>query len=298
MRVFITGGSGFIGSAVIPELMKAGHQVLGLARSDASAKALAVAGVEVLRGELNDVDVLRAGATKSEGVIHLGYNHDFSRMEDAARTDLRAIETFGAVLENTNRPLVVAAGTIGIAPGRLLTERDEPDPKHVAHPRMASVTATQALAKRGVRTSLARFSPTVHGEGDHGFVARLVEIAREKGVSAYIGDGANRWPGVHRLDAAQLCRLALEKAPPGSNLHAVADEGVAIRDVATVIGKHLKLPVVSITPEKAADHFGWLGRFLAFDSPASNALTRELLGWQPTHPGLLADLDQGHYFTK
>lgn len=298
MRVFVTGASGFIGSAVVPELIGAGHQVVGLARSDASADAILAAGAQVHRGALDDLDSLRAGADASEGVIHLAFIHDFSAHEDAARTDLRAIETLGAVLEGSGRPLVIASGALGLAPGRIATERDMPVSGAAASPRILSEQTALALAAKGVRSSSVRLAPTVHGEGDHGFVATLVGIAREKGVSGYIGDGSNRWPGVHRLDAAQLFRLAIERAPAGSVLHGVADEGVPVRAIAEAIGRHLDLPMVAIAPEDAGDHFGWLGRFLAFDSPASSALTRELVRWQPTHPGLLADLDQGHYFHK
>ncbi len=297
MRVFVTGASGFIGSAIVPELIGAGHQVVGLARSDASADAIAAVGAEVHRGALDDLDSLRAGAEASDGVIHLAFIHDFSAHEDAARTDLRAIETFGAALKGSDRPLVIAFGALGVAPGRVATERDMPEPGAAASPRVVREQTVLALAANGIRSSSVRLAPTVHGEGDHGFVAALIGIARVKGVSGYIGDGSSRWPGVHRLDAAQLFRLAVDGAPAGSVLHGVADEGVPVRDIAEAIGRHLDMPVVAIAPEDADDHFGWLARFLAFDSPASSALTRELVGWQPTHPGLLADLDHGHYFS-
>ena len=296
MRVFVTGASGFIGSAVVPELIGAGHQVVGLARSDGSADALAAAGAAVQRGALDDLDSLRAGAAASDGVIHLAY--DFSQMQAAAQTDVRAVETLGAALEGSDRPLVIASGTATIAAGRLGTERDAPDPNSAGAHRIAiaSAEAPLSLAARGVRSSVVRLAPSVHGEGDHGFIAILIGIAREKGVSGYVGDGSNRWPAVHRLDAAHLFRLALETAPAGSVLHGVADEGVPVRTIAEVIGRHLDLPVVAIAPEDAGEHFGWLWRFLAADVPASSALTRELLGWQPTQPGLIDDLDQGHYF--
>jgi nucleoside-diphosphate-sugar epimerase len=294
MRVFVTGASGWIGSAVVPELIGAGHQVVGLARSDASAAALVAAGAEVQRGALDDLDSLRAGAAASDGVIHLAFIHDFAQYESAARTDRRAIETLGAALEGSDRPLVIASGTLGVAPGRVGTERDAPDAG--AAPRAVSAEVTLALASRGVRAAVLRLPPTVHGEGDHGFVATLVAIARAKGVSGYIGDGSNRWPAVHRLDAAHLFRLALEEAPARSVLHAVADEGVPVRDIAEVIGRHLNLPAVSISPEDAGEHFGWLGAFLGADSAASSALTREQMGWEPTQPGLIDDLDEGHYF--
>ncbi|WP_328535301.1 SDR family oxidoreductase [Streptomyces sp. NBC_00344] len=296
MRVFVTGASGFIGSAVVPELIGAGHRVVGLARSDASADALAAAGAEVLRGALDDLDSLREGAAASDGVIHLAYIHDFSRYESAARTDAQAIETLGAALEGSGRPLVIASGTLGLTPGRVATERDTPDPGSGVSPRAAGARAALSLASCNVRSSVVRLSPSVHDEGDHGFIPTLIAIARDKGVSGYAGDGSNRWPAVHRLDAAHLFRLALEIAPAGSVLHGVADEDVPVRTIAEVIGWHLGLPVAAISPEDTAEHFGWLGAFLAADAPASSALTRELLGWQPTRPGLIDDLDQGHYF--
>lgn len=290
MRVFVTGASGWIGAAVVPELLGAGHTVLGLARSDASAEALAAAGADVHRGTLDDLESLRAGAAEAEGVIHLAYVHDFTQLQAAAQTDRRAIEALGGVLEGSGRPLVIASGTLGLATGRTATEHDSPDP--AAHPRGANARATLDLTARGVRASVVRLPPTVHGDGDPGFLATLVGIARETGVSGYVGDGANRWPAVHRFDAARVFRLAVEAAPAGSVLHATADEGIPIRAVAEVIGRHLDLPV----EPREADHFGWLGRFLAADAPASSTLTRELLGWEPSHAGLLEDLEQGHYF--
>lgn len=296
MRVFVTGASGFIGSAVVPELIGAGHQVVGLARSDASAAALAAAGAEVQRGALDDLDSLRAGAAASDGVIHLAFIHDFSAYESAAQTDLRAIEALGGALEGTGRPFIVTSGTLCLRAGRVGTELDAIDPNSPMAPRIPSALAAHALVARDVRASVVRLAPSVHGEGDRGFVAALITIAREKGVSGYIGDGSNRWPAVHRLDAARLFRLALEEAPAGSVLHGVADEGVPVRAIAEVIGRHLNLPVVAIAPEDAAEHFGWLNMFLTADIPASSALTRELVGWQPNHPGLIDDLDQGHYF--
>ncbi|MEO6701353.1 MAG: SDR family oxidoreductase [Jatrophihabitantaceae bacterium] len=294
MRIFVTGASGWIGSATVTELLAGGHQVLGLARSDASAAAVAALGAEVLRGELDDLDSLRAGAADSDGVVHLGYNHDFSQMPAAARTDLQAIEAIGAVLAGSGRPLVIASGTLGLAQGRVGTEQDRPDPG--VHPRTGNADAALALADRGVRSVVVRFAPTVHGAGDHGFVATLVGIARDSGVSGYVGDGANRWPAVHRLDAARLVRLAVQDAPAGSVLHATAEDGVPTRAIAEAIGRGLGVPVESVPVEKAADHFGWLGAFFGADAPASNALTRQLLGWQPRHPGLTEDLDAGHYF--
>lgn len=296
MRVFVTGASGFIGSAVVPELIIAGHEVVGLARSDASAAALSAAGAKVQRGSLEDLDSLRDGANGSDGVIHLAYIHDFSQFDANARTDRRAIETIGAALEGSDRPLVIASGTAALAAGRLSTERDTVDPGHPFAERAESEKAALSFAARGVRSSSVRLPPTVHGAGDHGFLASVVDVARDKGVAGYIGDGSNRWPAVHRLDAAHLFRLAVENAPAGSVLHGIGDEGVPLRDVAEVIGRHLNLPVVSVAAGDALDHFGWLGGLLGADVPASSALTRDLLGWQPTHLGLIADLDEGHYF--
>ncbi|MGY0061913.1 SDR family oxidoreductase [Streptomyces sp. LZ34] len=306
MRVFVTGASGWIGSAVVPELIGAGHQVVGLARSDSSAAALTAAGAEVHRGTLDDLDGLRSAAAASDGVVHLAFKHDIAfsgGFEEAADADRRAVETFGEALAGSGRPLVVASGTLGLAPGQVATEEDGTPggrtPEHLgAGPRARLATAQLAasFASRDIRSSVVRLAPTVHGEGDHGFMATLVDIARTHGVSGYIGDGTNRWPAVHRSDAAHLIRLALEKAPAGSVLHAIAEEGVQIRAVAEVIGRHLEVPVASVSPEDSAEHFTWLAGFLATDSPASSALTRELLGWQPTHPGLIDDLGEGHYF--
>ncbi|MGA3362644.1 MAG: SDR family oxidoreductase [Solirubrobacteraceae bacterium] len=306
MRVFVTGASGWIGSAVVAELIGAGHQVIGLARSDDSAAALAGAGAEARRGTLDDLDVLAGAAADCDGVIHLAFKHDLAfsgQFEGAAQADRRAVETLGEALAGSDRPLLIASGTLGVAAGRLATEQDGHGPDSAAAawgegPRVRHATAEYvlSLAARGVRSSVVRLPPTNHGDGDGGFMATLVAIAREKGVSGYIGDGANRWPAVHRLDSAHLFQLALEHAPAGSTLHAVADEGVPIRDVAEVIGRHLNVPAASIAPQDAAEHFSWLAGFIGFDSPASSALTRELLAWQPTRPGLIDDLDQGHYF--
>lgn len=291
MRVFVTGASGWIGSAVVPELIGAGHQVLGLARSDSSAAAIAAAGAEVLRGDLDDLDTLRAGATSSNGVIHLAFIHDFTRFEDSVSADARAIETMGAALEGSGKPLVIASGTPAL-PGRVATERGEPAPGGPSAGRAANAQAALDMAARGVRSSVVGLPRTVHGQGDHGFIARLIGIARDKGISGYVGDGSSRWPAVHVLDAAHLFRLAAEQAPAGSRLHAVGDEGVPVRDIAEVIGRHLSLPTASVP----AEDFGWLGQILAVDQPASSALTRELLGWRPVQPGLIEDLDKGHYF--
>jgi nucleoside-diphosphate-sugar epimerase len=297
MRVFVTGASGFIGSAVVRGLIGAGHEVVGLARSEASAAAVESAGASVLRGSVEDLDSLRRGAEQADGVIHAAYIHDFSQMENAAAADRRAIETFGGVLEGSNKPLVFTTGAALAAPGRVATEDDRPDPETAGHPRAVSEQVGLALADRGVRVSVVRPGASVHGEGDHGFVPFLIGVARSKGVSGYIGDGSNRWPVVHRLDTALLYRLALEQAPAGSVLHAVA-ESVPTRDIAEVIGRHLDLPVVSIGREDAAEHFGWMARFWGLDAPASSALTQERMGWTPEHVGLIEDLEQGHYFQE
>jgi len=303
MRVFVTGASGWIGSAVVPELLGAGHQVTGLARSDASADALAAAGAEVRRGSLDDLDVLRSAAEASDGVIHLAFDHQVAFSGDfrgAAAANREAIEAFGAALEGSDRPFVLASGLGGITPGRVVTEQDGHDPvdPDVEGPsaRRADAELTLSLADRGIRSSVVRLPPTVHGDGDQGFVAMLVGTAREKGVSGYLGDGTNRWPAVHRLDAAQIFRLAWEKAAAGTTLHAVADEGVPVRALAEVIGRQLDVPVAAIAPDAAGEHFGWLGGLVGLDVPASSTLTRELLGWQPTQPGLVDDLEKGHYF--
>jgi nucleoside-diphosphate-sugar epimerase len=303
MRVFVTGASGWIGSAVVPELIAAGHQVVGLARSDASAEALAAAGAEVHRGALDDRESLRAGAAASDGVIHLAFRHDLVFSGDfagAIETDRQAIEIFGDVLAGSGRPFLIASGTLGVAPGRVATERDTPSPGSAsgAGARQDNARLTLSLASRGVRASVVRLPPTCHGDGDNGFMAFIVGIARDKGVSGFIGDGSDRWPAVHRLDAARVFSLGLEAAPAGSVLHAVADGGVPIRDIAEVIGRQLEVPVAAIPAEDADAHFGFLGHFLSVDSPASSALTRELLGWAPTQPGLIDDLDAGHYFRR
>ncbi len=296
MRVFVTGASGFVGSAVVTELLAGGHEVVGLARSDTSAAAIEAAGAAVHRGSLDDVDSLRAGAATADGVIHTAFVHDFTDLDASGRIDLRAVETLGAELEGSERPLVVTSATGHLPQGRLVTEADVPEAFAGATHRIASEATALALADHGIRSSVVRLPPSVHGEGDHGFVPFLVGIAREKGVSGYIGDGSNRWPAVHRLDAAHLFRLALESTPAGSALHGVGEEGVPTREIAEAIGDRLDLPVVSIAAEDASEHFGWLARFFAADIPASSALTRELLAWQPTHARLIEDLENGHYF--
>jgi nucleoside-diphosphate-sugar epimerase len=292
MRVFVTGASGWIGSAVMPELIGAGHQVLGLARSDASATAIAGTGAAVLRGDLKDLDILGAGAAMSDGIIHLAFIHDFRRFEDSVSADARAIETMGAALEGSGKPLVIASGTPAV-PGRVATERDGTAPGSTMAGRAANAETAVGMAARGVRSSVLRLPRTVHGEGDHhGFIARMISIARDKGVSGYVGDGSSRWPAVHVLDAGHLFRFAVEHAMAGSVLHAVSDEGVPVREIAEVIGCHLSLPTASVP----AEDFGFLGPILGVDQPASSALTRDLLGWRPVQPGLIDDLDKGHYF--
>jgi nucleoside-diphosphate-sugar epimerase len=293
MRVFVTGATGFIGSATVQELLGAGHQVLGLARSEAGAQALTAVGAEAHRGSLDDLDSLRRGAAAADGVIHLAFNHDFSAYAAAGETDRRAIEALGGGLAGSDRPLLVTSGLAGFDLGRPVTEADTPP----LSPRQ-SEPAALALVPQGVRAMVVRLSPSVHDRGDQGFVPTLIAIARQKGVAAYVGDGLNRWPGVHRLDAARLYRLALEQGVAGARYHGVADEGVAMRDLAGIIGRHLNVPVVSKSAEEAAEHFGWMARFVGLDLAASSTRTQQQLGWQPTHPSLLADLEQGHYFGK
>ena len=288
MKIFVTGATGWVGSAVVRELVDAGHRVAGLARSEDKAAALAAAGAQVVRASLEDIDALRAAASAADAVIHTAFNHDFSRFAESADQDRRVIEALGSVLEGTTRPLLVTSGLAGLAAGRLATEADVPG---TASPRRSDAAA-RALADRGVRAATIRLAPSVHGLGDHGFVPLLVRLARETGVSAYLGEGMNRWAGVHRLDAGRLYRLVLERGVTEAAYHAVADEGVPFRDIAAVIDRRLGLPVES----RGREHFGWFANFAGADMQASSARTRALVGWEPTGPGLVADLDQAGYF--
>jgi nucleoside-diphosphate-sugar epimerase len=296
MRVFVTGASGWIGSAVIPELLAHGHHVVGLARSDAAAAKVAASGAEVLRGDVQDIEVLRTGAEQADAVVHLAFRHDVAwtgGFEEAAACDRAAIKVFGDVLAGSGRPLSIASGVAGLRPGVVATERDHPNAE--VSPRAASEQALLALAERGVRSMSVRFAPTVHGAGDHGFIAQIVDADRGHGAAGYVGSGENRWPAVHRSDAARLVRLGLERAPEGSVLHAVAEEGVPMRDVAEAIGRRFELPATAISPEEAGVRFGFIGRFIGLDMPASSALTRDLLEWDPTGPTLLEDIAAGAY---
>ncbi|SRR5258708_6381405 len=306
MRIFVTGASGWIGSAVVPELLSAGHDVVGLTRSEVSAQRLEAAGAIVQQGDLNDPDGLAKAAADSDGVIHLAFQHEVAwsgSFAAAAAADRRAVEAMGAALADSDRPFVLASGMLGLKAGRVATEDDGlvPSAEVRANPagrRSATALLALSLAGMGVRSSVVRFPPTVHGDGDHGFVAALVGIARQRGVAGYVGDGTNRWPAVHRSDAARLARLAVEAAPAGSVLHAVADEGVPFREIAEAMGRHLGFPTASVGPADAVEHFAHLGHFVAVDSPASAAVTRELLAWEPTGPSLLEDLEQDHYYRQ
>jgi nucleoside-diphosphate-sugar epimerase len=294
MRIFLTGATGFIGSAIVPELINAGHHVLGLTRSDAGAQSLKATGAEVHRGNLEDLDSLRRGAADSDGVIHCGFNHDFSKFIQNCEQDRLVIEAIGEVLVGSDRPLVITSGTgMGnLVPGQPATE-DNFNPEH-PNPRKASELAGVSVAERGVNVSVVRL-PQVHDPFKQGLITYAVSLAREKGISAYVGDGLNRWPAVHVLDAARLYRLALEKHEAGSRYHAVAEEGVSVRDIAESLGRGLKIPVVSLSPEEAPAHFGWLAAFVGWDMPASSELTRQRLSWHPTGPTLIADLNQARY---
>ena len=293
MRIFVTGASGWIGSAVVPELIGAGHQVLGLARSDASAKVIADMGADILRGDLKDAGILRAGALDSDGVIHLAFIPGRPQFEAATQTDAMAIETFSASLADSGKPMLISGATI-VTPGRPATERDEIIAHGPIAARITNMQAALAAAERDVRTCLVMLPRSVHGRGErHGFVPQLIAAARAKGVSGYIGDGASRWPAVHVKDAARLYRLAVEQAPADSVLNAVGEEGVPVREIAEAIGRNLNLPAKSLPAEEYGD---MLVPLLSTDMPASSAITQELLGWQPTHPGLIEDIEQGHYF--
>jgi nucleoside-diphosphate-sugar epimerase len=297
MRVFVTGATGWVGSAIVNDLIASGHRVIGLARSDKGAEALTASGAEVLRGSLQDLDSLKRGAAQSDGVIHTAFNHDFSKFAENAADEQRAIDAIGAALEGSNRPLIVTSGVALLSPGTLATEQTPTRPVSTAFPREPEA-AIAALKARGLHTTVVRLPPSVHGHGDHGFVPRLIAIAREKGISAYIGEGNNRWPATHRLDAAPVYRLALERRAADGPFHAVAEQGVPFKEIAEAIGRRLNLPVATKAPEEAAAHFGWFATFAGIDCPTSGERTQSLLGWKPQQPGLIADLDHPAYFAQ
>jgi nucleoside-diphosphate-sugar epimerase len=306
MRIFVTGASGWIGSAVVPELLGAGHEVVGLARSEASVKRLEAAGATVQRGDVDDPDVLAKAAADAEGVIHLAFQHEVAwsgNFVAAAAADRRAVEAMGAALADSDRPFVLASGMLGLTTGRVATEDDGlvANAEVRANPagrRLATALLTLSLRGIGVRSSVLRFPPTVHGDGDHGFMATFVGIARQRGVAGYVGEGSNRWPAVHISDAARLARLAVEAAPAGSVLHAVGDEGVPFREISEAMGRHLGVLTASLAPADSLEHFGHLGHFVGLDSPATAVATRDLLGWAPTGPRLVEDLEQDHYYRE
>ena len=295
MRVFVTGAAGWIGSATTDELLAAGHEVTGLARSDASAAALRAKGVAVRRGDLDDLAALRAGAEEAEAVVHLAYKHDWSDMAASGTAERAAVQTIGDALAGSGRPFLFASGVAGLTPGRLATE-DDASPFHGPDaPRGGSENLALGFVEQDVHSVSLRFAPTVHGVGDHGFIAVIAGVAAQKGVSGYPGDGSNRWPAVHRSDAARMIALGLDKAPAGARLHAVAEEGVPTRAIAEAIGRALGLPVASVPIDDVLDHFGWIGQFFAMDLSSSSAATQELLGWTPTGPTLIEDIDAGAY---
>ncbi|MCD8739253.1 SDR family oxidoreductase [Mucilaginibacter roseus] len=298
MRVFVTGATGFVGSTVVNQLLSAGHKVLGLARSEASAQKLIEAGAEVHLGSLTDIESLKSGALQTDGIIHTGFIHDFSRFAESCEIDRNAILTMGEAIAGTGKPFIITSGLALLSTGRLLTEQDEVTPENSKSPRKASEEAAKSVAQMGVNVSVMRLPPSVHDAGDHGFVPILINLAREKGEAAYLGDGQNKWPAVHRLDAAVLYQLALEKNAPWAVYHAVGEQGIPFADIASTIGENLNLPIVSKTTEEAAEYFGWFNYFGTINTPASGEQTKQILGWQPTHIGLIEDMNSGAYFAQ